>query len=173
MILNEDLDWNQVATDPALQRAFRGTPVKTLLPEGRMLCRFITTETSKRISVSIIRRTPGTNTFLSPWWTDWNTTASELTRWKAAKATARDVIRARLAVTIAFSRELDSLVQIILTQRVYAWKGLAQYQDDTVAKVTYLGGAEQYFLPNLACDKEGLSSKVAYMHSFTGIESLV
>lgn len=165
-ILNQNLDWNQISSNPDVRRAFRGTPVKTLLPAGQMLCRFITTE-SKRKGI------PGNNTFFSPWWMDWSTTASELARWKTAKAKPKDVIRARLAVTTDFSQQLDSLVQIILTQPVYAWKGFALHQDDEFRRVTYLGGGEQFFLPNLASDREGMSSSVAYMHCFTAIESLV
>jgi hypothetical protein len=104
---------------------------------------------------------------------DWSATASELARWKTRKANPKDVIRARLAVTTDFSQQLDSLVQIIMTQPVYAWKGLAQHQGDKVRRMSYLGGGEQFFLPNLASDREGLSSGVAYMHCFTAIESIV
>ena len=64
-------------------------------------------------------------------------------------------------------------MQIILTQPVYAWKGIAQHQDDNRRGVTYLGGGEQFFLPNLASDPNGLSSNVAHLHCFTAIESLV
>lgn len=164
--LNQNLEWKQISANPDIRAAFRGTPSKTLLPAGQMLCRFITTESRKT-------RVPGTNTFLSPWWMDWSMTASELARWKTAKAKPKDIIRARLAVTTDFSQQLDSLVQIILTQSVYAWKGLARHQDDKLRRVTYLGGGEQLFLPNLASDPLGMSSGVAYMHCFTAIESLV
>lgn len=165
-ILNENLDWNQIAVKPGVRQAFRGIPVKTLVPKGEMLCRFITTE-SKRKGIR------GNETFFSPWWMDWSAAVQEIAKWRTAKATPKDVIRARMAVTSDFSQELDSLVQIILTQPVYAWKGIAQHQDDRQRGVTYLGGAEQFYLPNLAADPQGMSSNVAYMHCFTAIESLV
>ena len=93
-----------------------------------------------------------------------------LSRFKTLAPT--DVVRAKLAVTEEFSRELDSLVQIILTEPVYAWKGIAQYQNDKASRVTYIGGGTQFYLPNLASDAQGLSSSVAYMHCFTSVESL-
>jgi len=166
-ILNQNLDWNQVlAAHPDYARAFRGMPVKTLIPQGQMLCRFITTESKKK-------GTRGNEVFLSPWWMDWRTTSAMLAHWKTQHAGAKDVIRARLAVTTQFSQELDSLVQIILTKPVYAWKGPARHQEDQAQGVTYLGGGEQLYLPNLASDAQGLSSNVAYLHCFTAVESLV
>ncbi len=39
--------------------------------------------------------------------------------------------------------------------------------------ITYLGGGEQFHLPNLASDAQRLSSNVAYLHCFTAVESLV
>ena len=132
-----------------------------------MLCRFITTE-------SVCKGIRGNETFKSPWWMDWSATVSMLARWKTMpKVSPKDVIRARMAVPEAFSQELDSLVQIILTQPAYAWKGVAQSQDDDARKVTYLGGGEQFYLPNLASDPSGLSSKTAYLHCFTSVDSLV
>jgi hypothetical protein len=165
-ILNQQLEWNDTAISPDTRLAFRGNPVKVLLQPGAMLCRFITTESKKK-------NIPGNETFKSPWWMDWNSAFTEITRWRTAKAMPKDVIRARMAVTTKFNRELDSLVQIILTKPVYAWKGIARHQDDAVRGVTYLGGGEQFFLPNLSSDSQGLSSSVAYMHCFTAIESLV
>jgi hypothetical protein len=164
-ILNQGLEWVQISRDPGIVRAFRGVPVKTLVPAGTMLCRFITTESAKKG----IR---GNQTFFSPWWMDWKTTAAMLAKWRTQGAAAKDVIRARLAVTKEFSQELDSLVQIILTKPVYAWKGTAQYQNDGARGVTYIGGGEQFYLPNLASDSQGLSSDVAYLHCFTAVESL-
>jgi hypothetical protein len=162
-ILNEHLDWHSiVASHPDVGRAFRGTPEKMLIATNEMLCRFITTESKKK-------GIPGNHVFFSPWWMEWGTTVSILSRFKAAP---KDVVRAKLAVTEAFSRELDSLVQIILTEPVYAWKGTAQYQDDKTSRVTYIGGGTQFYLPNLASDAQGLSSNVAYMHCFTSVDSL-
>lgn len=63
------------------------------------------------------------------------------------------------------------LAQIILTKQVYAWKGPARHQEDSAQGITYLGGGEQLYVPNLASDAQGLSSNVAYLHCFT--ESLV
>jgi hypothetical protein len=157
-ILNENLDWNQLAANPGVRQAFRGIPAKTLIPANEMLCRFITTTTD-------IKRIPGTDIF-DPWWTEWGATVSMLDRWKTAKATPTDVIRAKLAVTTDFSQELDSLVQIILTKPVYAWKGIAQYQDDKNRGVTYIGGGSQFFLPNLASDSQGGS--VPALHHVSG-----
>lgn len=163
-ILNENLDWHSImASHPDVGRAFRGTPEKTMLATNEMLCRFITTESKKK-------GIPGNHVFFSPWWMEWSTTVGMLSRFKAAAP--KDVVRAKLAVTEAFSRELDSLVQIILTEPVYAWKGTAQYQDDKTGRVTYIGGGTQFYLPNLASDAQGLSSNVAYMHCFTSVDSL-
>jgi len=163
-ILNENLDWHTiVASHPDVGRAFRGTPEKTLIATNEMLCRFITTESKKK-------GIPGNHVFFSPWWMEWGTTVGMLSRFKAAAP--RDVVRAKLAVTEAFSRELDSLVQIILTEPVYAWKGTAQYQDDKTSRVSYIGGGTQFYVPNLASDAQGLSSNVAYMHCFTSVDSL-
>src|SRR5436190_3444628 len=103
-ILNESLDWNRISVSPNIARAFRGTPAKTLIPQRQMLCRFITIESKKRG----IR---GNEIFFSPWWMDWSTTWSMLSQWKTAKATPKDMVRAKLAVTTDFSQELDSVVQ--------------------------------------------------------------
>ena len=62
-------------------------------------------------------------------------------------------------------------LQIVLSKPVFAWKGTARYQEDSIQRVTYLGGAEQLYIPNLASDDSGFSSNVAYMHCFTAIES--
>lgn len=162
--LNENLEWSQIiAKRPQDGLAFRRAPEKVLLPKDEMLCRFITTE-SKRKGI------PGNHVFFSPWWTKWRATVAMLSRFKSV--VPKDVVRARLAVTQEFSRELDSLVQIILIEPVYAWKGITQHQNDDATGVTYIGGEAQLYVPNLASDAEGLSSRVAYIHSFTSIESL-
>jgi hypothetical protein len=99
-----------------------------------------------------------------------SSTVAMLARFRAAKVT--DIVRGQMAVPEAFSQKLDSLVQIILTQPVYAWKGIARHQDDKASHVTYIGGGEQYYLPNLGSDPNGLSSHVAYLHCFTSVDSL-
>jgi hypothetical protein len=166
-VLNENLDWNQItAARPDVRQAFRGVPVKTLVAQGELLCRFITTESKKK-------GIAGNETFRSPWWMNFSSAIHEIAKWRTTKALPKDVIRARMAVTSDFSQELDSLVQIILTQPVYGWKGIAQHQDDNRRGVTYLGGGEQFYLPNLAADPNGLSSNYAYMHWFGSIEELV
>jgi hypothetical protein len=163
-ILNETLGWKGiVVSHPDVGRAFRGTPEKTLLAANTMLCRFITTESKKK-------GIPGNHVFFSPWWMEWTATVGMLSRLKGVAP--KSVVRAKLAVISDFSRELDSLVQIILTQPVYAWMGFAQYQNDDASRVTYLGGGTQLYLPNLASDAQGLSSNVAYMHCFTSVDSL-
>jgi hypothetical protein len=164
-ILNADLDWKNLAATFALHTVFRGEPRKVLVGRGHMLCRFITTEPKSQA-------TPGTETFKGCWWMDWGTTSRMLAHWKAKSASTRDVIRARLAVTSEFSQKLDGLVQIILTEPVYAWKGIARQQPDASLGVTYMGGGEQIYLPNLASDPLGLSSRVALMHSFTATDLL-
>ena len=163
-ILNEHLDWIQiVAAKPNDGLAFRGVPEKVLLPKEQMLCRFITTE-------SVRKGIPGNHIFFSPWWMEWRETVAMLARFKSVAA--REVVRAKLAVTKEFSRELDSLAQIILTEPVYAWKGIARHQDDKANRITYIGGGTQYYLPNLSSDAQGLSSRVAYLHSFTSVDAL-
>jgi hypothetical protein len=143
-VLNQNLDWNGiVASRPDVRHAFRGIPEKMLLATNEMLCRFITIESKKK-------GIPGNHVFFSYWWMEWSTTVGMLSRFKAAAP--KDVVRAKLAVTQDFSRELDSLVQIILTELVYAWKGTTQYQDDKTSRVTYIGGGTQCYLPNLASD---------------------
>jgi hypothetical protein len=165
-ILNETIHWAQFAANPALQKAFRGTPTKTLIPAGSVLARFITTESKKKGA-------RGNEIYLSPWWSEWSTTVGEVHKWSSMGATAREVIRGRFAVTSEFSQELDSLVLIVMKKPVYAWKGVARHQDDDNRKVTYLGGATQLFLPNLASDAQGLSSAVADLRSFTSVDELV
>ena len=81
-------------------------------------------------------------------------------------------MRSKLAVTQDFRRELDSLAQVILDQPVYAWKGTARHQDDKAAGITRIGGGTQFYLPNLASDPRGLSSRVAHLHSFTSVDWL-
>jgi hypothetical protein len=95
-----------------------------------------------------------------------------LARWNG-KVAPRDVVRARMAVRQAFSEKLDSLVQIIFTKPVYAWRGIAQFQNDAARGVMYLGGGEQFYIANLASDHRGLSSNVAYLQCFTSVDSLV
>ena len=163
-ILNENLDWNSIVVEhPDVRGAFRGIPERTLLSQGQMLCRFITTESTKK-------GIPGNHVFFSPWWMEWSATVGMLSRFKAVPP--KDVVRSKLAIISDYSRELDSLVQIILTEPVYAWKGIAQFQNDKTSRVTYVGGGTQFYLPNLASDAQGLSSGVAYMHSFTSVEAL-
>ena len=65
-----------------------------------------------------------------------------LSRSKTSKAMPQDVVRAKLAITKEFSQVL-SVVQITLTKPVYAWKGIAQYQEDENRSVTYIGGGTQ------------------------------
>ena len=136
-----------------------------MLQPGTILCRFITTESEKKAI-------PGNETFKSARWLGWGSAFAEISHWRAARVSPKEVIRGRMAVTNQFNRELDSIVQIILTKSVYAWKGLVRHQNDAVRQVTYLGGAEQLYIPNLASDPGGLSSDVAYMHCFTSIDSL-
>jgi hypothetical protein len=162
-VLNETLDWSNFPS--GVKQAFRGVPVRTLVPAGEMLCRFITTESKKK-------GIAGNETFRSAWWMNWNSAIHEIAKWRTTKAAPKDVIRARMAVTSGFSQELDSLVQIILTQPVYAWKGIAQHQEDRKRGVTYLGGGEQFYLPNLSTDPNGLSSDFAYMRWFGPVEAL-
>jgi hypothetical protein len=164
-VLNQEMEWSAIRVDPEIRLAFTGTPNKVLLNPGTMLCRFITCE-------SKAKKIPGNQTFRSPWWLEWNSAFKEISRWKTLNKTPKDVIRARMAVTATFNRELDSLVQIILTQPVYGWKGIVRHQFDSVSNVTHLGGGEQIFVPHLASDQTGYSSGFAYMHCFTAIESL-
>lgn len=165
-ILNENLDWNQIVKNNVnAQQAFLRTPVKTLLSQNQMLCRFITTQLNKE-------NIRDSGIFSSPWWTDWNGTIQMLSRWKTAQASTKDVLRGKLAITSEFSAELDSLVQIVLTKPVYGWKGIARYQDDNNIKVTYIGGAMQLYVPNLAANPMELTSNVAYLHCFSSVDSL-
>ena len=164
-ILNQELEWREVALAPDTRNGFREPPAKVLLKPGTMLCRFITTKSKKK-------HIPGNETFKGAWWLDWSSAIAELNRWRTAKVLPKNVIRGRMAVCTQFNRKLDSLVQVVLTNPVYAWKGLARYQDDSVRRITCLGGGEQLFIPNLPSDDSGLSSAVAHMHCFTAIDSL-
>lgn len=164
-ILNENLEWSRLSMDLSLRDAFQGTPVKTLISPGQLLCRFITAKSKKHG----IR---GNEIFRSPWWLEWDTVAGMLHRWRMAGVKAREVIRGRLAITLEFSERLDSLVQIKMTKPAFGWKGPARYQEDKRQKLTYIGGAIQYYLPNLAGDSDGLSSDVAYMHYFGWVDDL-
>ena len=164
-ILNEQFEWSDFKANPKIRDAFLGMPAKTLIPAKRLLCRFISTGATPTDP-------NGTEIYLGPWWTEWESTAKLLHKWKTAAATPREVLRAELAVTRDFSRKFDGLVQIVLTQPVYAWRGPARHQEDKQLKVTYLGGGEQLFLPNLASDRTGERSDVAYMHCFSWVDSL-
>jgi hypothetical protein len=164
-VLNQEIEWTTIAVNQDILHAFQGIASKTLLSPGTMLCRFITCESKKR-------NIPGNETFKSPWWLDWSSAFTEITRWKTANNTLKYVIRDRMAVTASFNRELDSLVQIILTKPVYGWKGITRHQYDSVSRLKYRGGGEQFFVPNLSSENSGLSSDVAYVHCFTAIESL-
>lgn len=168
-ILNGDKDWSSFAGDTDSRTAFRGIPVKTLIPTGRVLCRFITAESKKRTAQKIRPN----NIYFSPWWTEWTSTARMLNDFKAGKIPPRDILRGRLGITKAHNYYLDGMVQIVLTQSVYAWKGIALYQTDDYAKVTYLGGGEQLYLPNLVSNKNCVTSKFAQMHCWTWVDSLV
>jgi hypothetical protein len=165
-ILNEEFEWRHFERNPDIRDAFRGAPVKTLLPASQMLCRFITTETGKPTY-------PDSGIYSSPWWTDWSTTAEMLHRWKTAGASPVDIIRGLLAVTTGFSAKLDGMVQIILTQPVYAWKGPARHQSEKSSSLSYIGGGEQFFLPNLVKDRRSLNCPVAYMHCYCSVDTLV
>jgi hypothetical protein len=164
-VLNQHLEWNKIAANPDVKRAFRGDPAKVLIAPHTMLCRFITAESEKK-------HIPGTQIFFSPWWTDWDSTFHMLAQWKVRGATTEQTVRAKLAVTENFSQELDCLVQIVLTKPVYAWQGIANHQNDKMRQVTYMGGATQFYLPNLASDSKGLSSSVSYLRCFTSVDSL-
>ncbi|HZW81485.1 MAG TPA: hypothetical protein VFF50_13505 [Candidatus Deferrimicrobiaceae bacterium] len=94
-----------------------------------------------------------------------------LTRFKSSKPP--DVVRARMALPTAFSQELDGLAQVILTKPVYVWKGMHASRMNKALDITYIGGGEQYYLPNLASDSLGLSSTVCYLHCSTSAELLI
>ncbi len=97
-----------------------------------------------------------------------------LARWNRTGTVAPiDVIRARMAVPQVFSQKLDSVVQIIFTKPVYAWKGTAHFQNDSARGVTYMGGGEQFYIPHLASDHRGLSSDapcLRYFGRFAGMK---
>jgi hypothetical protein len=163
--LNEELDWKQIASDPKVSGAFLRPPVKTILNPGTSLCRFITTLTKNELKEG------DKGEFNGRWWIEWRFAVAEINRWRTLRASPKDVLRGRFAVTTEFSSKLDSMLQIVLSKPVFAWKGTARYQEDSIQRVTYLGGAEQLYIPNLASDDSGFSSNVAYMHCFTAIES--
>ena len=164
-ILNEQFEWSHFETNAGLRMAFRGAPEKTLFHSGRLLCRFITCE----LAQSGIR---GNEVFRSPWWSEWRETSQLLHRFKSRPIASREIIRAKLAITHEFSATLDGLVQIKLTEPVYGWVGPARYQNDKQSKVTYIGGATQIFLPNLAGKGNAMSSPVAYLQSFSFTDNL-
>jgi len=162
-ILNQNLDWRTIPPD--VRKAFRGPATKILIPAHGTLCRFITGESKKKS----IR---GNEIFLSPWWTEWSSTFRLLTNWRRSGASTVQTVRSKLAVTKEFSEELDCLLQIVLTRPVFAFKGIASHQDDNIQGITYILGATQLYLPNLASDQQGMSSSVAYIQCFTSIDSL-
>lgn len=159
-ILNEQLDWSTFNAD--VHEAFRFPPKKVLLDPQTLLCRFIAVDSAGGDRRGRI--------FNSPWWLNWTSALAELAHW--AHVAPREVIRARLAITSQFNPEIDSLAQIILDRPVFAWQGKAKYQNDEGRRVTFIGGGEQFFLPNLASDTSGLHSPYADLHCFTSIDSL-
>jgi hypothetical protein len=174
-ILNENLEWHQIVADEPHHPgdSFREDPIKKLLQPGQMLCRFITRELREGGSRGTKVLIKGNAIFHSEWWMDWDVTFAMLHQFKAAKITPSEIVRSKLAVTLTMSRKLDGLAQIVLTKPVYAWKGIARYQDDKTRSVTYIGGGEQYYLPHLAPDENSLSSDVAHLHCFTSADSLM
>ena len=106
----------KIALDVSVRDAFRVT-VKTLLQPRKMLCRFISSDLNLAKDKSI------PDPFGRPWWMDWTTAVGMLSSWKNVSAT--EVVRARIAVTKKMSPKLDSLLQIVLKEPVYAWKGIA------------------------------------------------
>ena len=86
-ILNESLEWRDIARDPSVVRAFRGVPNKKLIPANKMLCRFITAE-------SKLKGIRGNEIFRSVWWLDWDATWSMICKFRGTKTTPPDVVRA-------------------------------------------------------------------------------
>lgn len=154
-ILNDDFDFQSA---PALDRsAFRGAPMKVLLPAGESLYRMISTQTSS---------SPGNAILTGKWWFDQaaHTRLSKLASQTASSLPAAG--HARLAISRKFSPKMEHLCKIRLKEPVYVWRGAARWQFDETLGVTLIGGLEQYYVPSLAVDPEGLSSRVAALETF-------
>jgi len=162
-ILNESLEWRDF--NARVHDAFRSQATKILLEHGTLLCRFITAESAQH-------DIQGNEIFASPWWLHWSSALADILRWNRAHASPAQTIRARMAVTSEMNQKMNNLAQIVLREQVYAWKGIARHQTDRNRRLTYMGGGEQLFLPNLASRDNPLTSPVAHLHCFTDVGSL-
>jgi hypothetical protein len=108
---------------------------------------------------------PGSELFKSPWWVP-ALTFNALTH-TASKTGANlsDTARSRLAVTKEFSPTMDKIVIVEVKESVYGWIGPATHQPATGGdrSVLLLGNFQQLYIPNLASDSRGLTSKVGML----------
>ncbi|MCC6393461.1 MAG: hypothetical protein IT167_22870 [Bryobacterales bacterium] len=161
MILNEDLKDEQLFRRLLFQnglssmaKAFHGKPRKTLLDPGRRLFRMAT----------LLDCYP----FRGVWWMSEAVYAALLTEAGGDRAKFLKIARDHLAVKMTWSPGMRHIIEIRLTQPVYAWVGPAREQKESIARMKHVvwnGGAEQIFLPNLSDAEYLMASRWATLES--------
>lgn len=164
MILNEDLTDGQVFSRllfqpglSAMAKAFDGKPQKVRLEAGATLFRLTT------LADGFI--------FAGVWWMSRHTYDGLLNAAKGDKVQLLKLARNHLAIKMGWSPGMRAIIQIRLKRPVYAWVGPARQQKETSAglkHITWTGGAEQIFLPNLADpNHRGASPHAAIEHTYS------
>lgn len=129
--------------------AFEGLPSRIALPAGTKLYRFLT---------------PASNHVLpAKWWYPGDTFTALLRLASAAHCSLAEAARSRLAVTVAWNRDMSHLCVVLTKVPIEAWRGAAKYQPASKAnrEVLLLGGFQQLFIPDLTLSASGLTSAVA------------
>jgi hypothetical protein len=163
-VLNERNEFQDfVAQFRGLNRCFSGPPRKIRLNPGAQLSRFITSYSKSELAG---KKLDEVGVFGSPWWM----TRLELRRLLAQypAVAPQEIIRGKLAIATRFNPKLNGWIDIELTLPVYAWVGRAAQQPDEIRQLSYIGGGEQIFLPNLGAKTDN-SSRYARIKFWFGL----
>jgi hypothetical protein len=157
-IQNADFDFARNAADDD-KRAFRGMPRRTLLPASTRLYRFLSLPDPRGSGFR------GNGLFERPWWVPAETYRSITQLAHRTGSNVVDAARSRLAVTQEWNPAMEKLAVIELQQPVFGWVGRTAHQParEGDRSVLLLGDFEQVYVPNLADDARGLSSRFAML----------
>ena len=155
MYLNEDLSDDQILITPRYEQvapsgvaaAFHGKPRKTRLDPPCTLFRISTL--------------PDDRVFHGVWWFSKDVFEALMLESGGDRTAFVKLARIHLAVKFGWSSGMRHIYVVELRQPVYAWVGKVRAQKETTAHlkhVTWPGGAEQIFLPNLASKEYRLTS---------------
>jgi hypothetical protein len=64
---------------------------------------------------------------------------------------------------------MSDVTEMTLKEPAWGWQGQAKHQTEP-NKVSYIGGAQQTYLPGLAADKDGMRSDHAYISRYEAAE---